>query len=118
MKIIIVDDEEEILYISQQVLSKLGHEVVTDQTGDLVKNMDHSKTGLVILDIDLGNNDGRFICRMLKVQDRTKDIPVILASASPELPATSMRYGADDFLPKPFGLSDLQGIVNKHLRAA
>jgi DNA-binding response OmpR family regulator len=118
MKIVIADDHEEILTMMKIALSKMGYEVVTDATGEMVKNMDHSRTGLVILDINLGKNDGREICEMLKTNQLTKDIPVIFASANANLQDTSLDYGADDFLQKPFALSDLLSMVKKYVQAA
>lgn len=117
-KIVVADDQSDILYMMQSVLSKQGYEVTTDATGNFLDEIKHENPDLIILDINLGDLDGSDICRKLKEQEFSKNIPVILISAIMDLPEISQICGADDYLAKPFRLSDLVNKVRQNLKTA
>jgi DNA-binding response OmpR family regulator len=117
-KIVVADDQDDILRMMQSILSRQGYEVETDATGNLLDEIGNEHPDLIILDINLGNRDGSDICRKLKEQEFSKHIPVILISAVMDLPKISESCGADDYLAKPFRLSDLINKVQQNLQAA
>ena len=73
------------------------------------------KPDLIIMDIMLGAQDGRNVCKQLKSQHETKHIPIIIMSASPGKLNGHKEHLADDILEKPFALSDLLSKMNKLL---
>ena len=117
-KIVVADDQSDILRMMQSVLTKRGYEVTTDATGNLLDEIEEENPDLIILDINLGERDGCDICKKLKQQEFSKHIPVILISAIMDLPQISQTCGADDYLAKPFRLSELVSKVQQNLQAA
>src|SRR6476619_2227799 len=115
-KILIVDDDLDILAVMQLLFKTRGYDVVTISRGEEV--FDKIKTfhpNLILLDVLISGNDGRDICRRLKSQSSTKSIPVVMFSANPNAAETIHEYGADDFIHKPFEVTELLQTINKHL---
>jgi CheY-like chemotaxis protein len=63
----------------------------------------------------MSGTDGRDVCKALKKQDLTRDIPVILISASIDLEKSAEEAGANNFLEKPFDMDELLGKIDEHL---
>jgi DNA-binding response OmpR family regulator len=105
--ILIVDDDVSIINIVSLILRNAGYEVITDTTGDLHFLRSGIKPELILLDNQLGNKSGEELCRQIKKGKQTKDIPVILVSATSDLDQIAGKAYADDFLPKPFGIQQL-----------
>lgn len=115
-KVLIVDDDPDILEVLQLTLQMEGFETKTNAHGDqLFHEVDVFKPDVIILDILLSGSDGRVLCRKLKSGIKTKQIPVILISAHPKLKESISESGADDFIPKPFDIEDLITRVEKQL---
>jgi CheY-like chemotaxis protein len=70
---------------------------------------------LFLLDKQLSGVDGMEICRFLKGQDSTRDIPVIIVSASPNLDQQAKAAGADGFIEKPFQMKFMLELLRKYL---
>jgi DNA-binding response OmpR family regulator len=118
-KIMVVDDQEDMLRLIKAILSKNGFEVSTDPTGSLLDNIDPRQTpDLIILDINLKDRNGDDICRELKQDPKTKNIPVILISALMDVRKISRDCGAEDYIFKPFKSVDLINKVRMQLQAA
>jgi CheY-like chemotaxis protein len=62
---------------------------------------------LLLLDIWMSGQDGRDICKYLKKNPTTKNIPIILVSASRDIMQSAKNAGADDFIAKPFEMETL-----------
>ncbi len=74
---------------------------------------------LILLDIMLGNLDGRELCKNVKAAKETKSIPVILVSASHSVKETVNQKGAPNaFLSKPFDINELLDLIKMQLCAA
>ena len=114
-KILVVDDSEAILDVVKIALEMADWEVSTSLTGACFQQMEHDPPDLIVLDILLSGDDGSEICRHLKSEEQTRHIPVILLSAHAGLRETAERCGANDYLVKPFRLTELREIVKKHL---
>lgn len=115
-KILIVDDDPDILGILTLYIKKEGYEVEATLNGkSLLKNMPFHPN-LILLDRRLSGIDGLDICRHLKAQRATKDIPVIMISASMVEDKQLKDAGADDFLKKPFDLRQLSKKITANLR--
>ena len=108
--ILIVDDDQSIIEIVSIILSNAGYDVITDTDGSLPFLKSISFPDLILLDNQLGNKSGAEICRLLKANELTGNIPVILVSATEGLPEIAGKACADDFLSKPF---DIQILLQK-----
>jgi DNA-binding response OmpR family regulator len=118
-KILVVDDNEDMLHILKLIFTSRNHEVlITDkgeETFDLITTF---QPHLVCLDINLSGMDGRDICRHIKTTEETKHLPVMLISANLIKQVTLDESLADDFVPKPFDIHALMVKVTKLLNSA
>ena len=111
-KIIIVDDDRAILDSLGTMLNFEGFAVNTFiNSSEIFKIVEsEEKPNLILLDMWLCGEDGRDICKKLKSNDKTKNIPVIIMSASRGLENTALQSGANAFLAKPFEIDE---VMNK-----
>lgn len=110
-KILVVDDNPDILEAVQLILETQGYSVMTAEKSDeAVKSIQENKFDLIILDVLLSGGDGRTICKEIK-QDLGKRVPVLMMSAHPSAEATIKNYGADAFIPKPFSVDKILKLV-------
>lgn len=118
-KILVVDDDPDILDAIAFMLEDAGYELKTTEKGEYAENL-QDKNGslpdLIILDVLLSGKDGRTICKKLKNQKETKHIPIIMISAHPDAEKSSKAVGADYFLAKPFDVNTLLSKVQKYLK--
>lgn len=114
-RIVIVDDDPAILEAMKMILELYNYEVETIADGEVISRLASLQPKLLFLDVCLSGLDGGDICKSLKTTDATKDIPVVMISASYNLREVVQNSGADDFLAKPFELHDLLSKVNKYL---
>jgi DNA-binding response OmpR family regulator len=107
-KILVVDDEPDILEFVQAILEDEGYMVATTSKGEYVETLHNGGLpDLIVLDVLLSGKDGRAIARQLKSQENTKRIPIIMFSAHPSAEQTALEAGADDFIAKPFEIDNL-----------
>jgi len=106
-KIMIADDDPGIVDAVEMLLEFEGYEVTSTVDGATVLDMKEELPDLLLLDIWMSGEDGRDICKKLKLTPATKNIPVIMISASRDIKQSAMESGADDFLAKPFEMNDL-----------
>jgi DNA-binding response OmpR family regulator len=106
--ILVVDDEADILVSIQIMLEDAAYTVMTTEYGEDVDRLQQSnRPNLILLDMLLGDIDGREIIQQMKGREETKYIPIILLSAHPTGETEAIVYGADDFLAKPFEMDEL-----------
>jgi len=120
-RILVVDDNEDILLVMKLILEDFGYEVITLADGNLIFDfIRKDRPDLILLDVMLGNADGRELCREIKECAEMQDIPVILVSASHQLvECIGLNSGSpNDFLAKPFDIADLLQIVGINITAA
>lgn len=119
-KILLVDDNEFILDIMTYILTSNGYEVTVLNTGSKVLDtVKHDHPDLLILDAELPDADGREICHELKMDQETKDMPVIMCSARDDISDSFKQEGPpDDILPKPFDIQHLIDRVKQQLKNA
>lgn len=109
-KILVVDDEEDIVAALSIRLKALGYEVITAKDG--MAALDAARTqspDLILLDIMLPKLDGYKVCRMLKFDEKYRHIPIIMITAKVADPNKKMgeEVGADAFITKPFNPEEL-----------
>ncbi len=120
-KVLVVDDEKDIVELVQYNLKKEGYRVISacdgERTMDLVKK---KLPDLIILDLMLPGMDGLEVCRILKKDSRTSGIPVIMLTAKGEETdiVVGLELGADDYVTKPFSVRQLAARVKAVLRRA
>ena len=107
-KLLVVDDEPDILEFLQLILEEEGYEVSTTTKGQYLEQLHNGGLpDLILLDVFLSGKDGRAIVKHLKSQPETMHIPVIMFSAHPSAYKTALQAGADDFQAKPFAIGEL-----------
>ena len=115
-KILVVDDDLDILSLIQAILSMNNFKVeAISRWEDIYTKMAEFKPDLVLLDVMLGGADGRDICKKLHLDKETQDIPVVLFSANPEMGKYIKECMAQDFVAKPFEMSGLLKTIKAHL---
>jgi CheY-like chemotaxis protein len=115
-KILVVDDEPDILEFLQVILEEEGYIVATTDKGEYLETLHNgSLPQLILLDVLLSGKDGRTIAKHLKSQDETKHIPIIMLSAHPGAEETARAAGADDFIAKPFEIDQLLAKIAQYL---
>ena len=106
-KIMIADDDPGIVDAIEMLLEFEGYQVTTTGDGADVLDLKDELPDLLLLDIWMSGEDGRDICKKLKQLETTKNIPVIMISASRDIKESAIAAGADDFLAKPFEMNEL-----------
>jgi DNA-binding response OmpR family regulator len=108
-KILVVDDDLDILEVVGIILEGEGFQVELMENGkNIYERIASFNPNLIILDVMLGNMDGREICNSIKSTKETQDIPVIMISATHNLDQfIKKNCNPDDFLEKPFDFVNL-----------
>jgi DNA-binding response OmpR family regulator len=114
-RILITDDDPGVQDIFRIIFERAGYEVVIVQNAREILDNKFERPHIFLLDKQLSGVDGLDVCRHLKSQDDTKDIPVIMVSATPGLDLLSKQAGADDFIEKPFSMRNLLSIVAQYV---
>tara|TARA_B100002052_G_scaffold127000_1_gene116623 strand:+ start:210 stop:896 length:687 start_codon:yes stop_codon:yes gene_type:complete len=118
-KILIVEDESDILELLDYNLSKNGFSTIQSMSGDDALNKAReSNYDLILLDLMLPGISGIDVCRILKNDELTKNIPIIMITAKGEEAdiIKGLETGADDYITKPFSISILCARINAVLR--
>jgi len=114
-KILVVDDDLDILEVLRFLLKKNGYEVFAlSEAQKVIETVKEAKPDIVLLDINLSGYDGREICKYLKTTLHVKT-PIILFSANISYKNSYQDSHADDFLEKPFEVKKLLHVLRMHL---
>src|SRR5690242_5839526 len=112
-RILITDDDEVVQDIFKLKFERAGYEVeILGEAMSILENR-YTHPDLFVLDRQLSGQDGLKVCKFLKSQNATRDIPVIIVSATPGIGKMAEEAGADDFIEKPFQIKDLLTVVEK-----
>lgn len=115
-RILIVDDDKDIVTVVELLLTTNGYSVqAIFDPSDIVSRIKIFFPDVILMDVNMGQYDGREICKLLKSDSVLKHIPVILFSALHNLQHTHSECEATDFIAKPFKASELIKIIEKHL---
>ena len=107
-KILLIDDDPDIRTVMSMMLKKEGYEVEkASRREEALEKLIKDKPSLILLDVLLSGADGRELCREIKADEKTKNIPVIMFSGHPGAALQFETYGADDFIAKPFNTEAL-----------
>ncbi len=121
LRILVVDDQEDILQTTALVLSKGGYDVLTAPTGiEAIEIAQTEHPDLILLDIEMPRMDGWEALRLLRLDKTTRDIPVALFTILFDLreKVRALKFGAQEYITKPFSIDDLLSRVGSLLSGA
>jgi DNA-binding response OmpR family regulator len=102
-RILVIDDDVDLLFLGTSMLRQKGFDVMpVSKSDEIDEKIREFNPELILLDVKLGDADGRDICLALKEDAATRDIKIILYSAFPETSVEYTKYKADDFIVKPY----------------
>jgi len=105
-RILVVDDEPDIVRVVVKIMEARGHQVTTARDGvEALERIAIDPPDLLILDLNLPRLDGYEVCKRVKSDARTARMPVVMMTAayvSVEDARTGQRVGADEYVIKPF----------------
>ena len=117
-KILLVEDDPHALEMLHFRFEKAGHEVIEAKDGDegLLKAL--HKPDLIVLDVRLPKMDGWELCRMLRTEPRTQEIPILMLTgcSQPVQEAYGKVCGADAYLTKPWNGAELMKVARQLLK--
>lgn len=118
--ILLADDETDVALVASTRLEVSGYEVVTAADGEEALSLFRARRpDLVLLDILMPRLDGFQVCSIIKSDPATRDVPVIIFSASSShslsLERKCMEMGADECLRKPYSGDDLLARIERQL---
>jgi CheY-like chemotaxis protein len=116
-KILVAENDEDILFILNLILNNAGYKVETLQEGSSLVNRKQDWPDLFILDKDMPTIDGLALCKYLRLNPETRNKPIIMMSAYHKVKQKAADAGADEFITKPFDLKDLLQKVGKYANA-
>jgi DNA-binding response OmpR family regulator len=118
MRILVVDDEQDICEILQYNLETEGYEVVTANSAEEALGLPLQEFGLILLDVMMGEMSGFQMARRLKDNTATAQIPIIFITAldSEDNLVKGLNIGADDYIAKPLSMKEVKARVRAVLR--
>ena len=117
-RVLIVDDEPDIVELIEFNLKLENIECITAYDGEEgLSKAKEENPDLIVLDIMLPKINGYKIARLLKFDESYRHIPIIMLTARTQQSdvALGKETGADEYVPKPFSMDDLVGMIRKYL---
>ena len=118
-KILVVDDEADLVETIRFPLEMEGFSVLVSYNGeDALNQARKEKPDLILLDLMLPKLDGYKVCRLLKFDERYKDIPILMLTAKTQEKDKLLgkETGANEYITKPFDIDDLMKRVKTYLQ--
>jgi len=118
-RILIADDTPDSLSLLSHVLEPQGYEILTVSSGkDALKVAERAQPDLILLDVMMPGHDGFHVCRTLKAEAATREVPVIFITSRNETASVlnGFRMGAVDYIVKPFQPEEVVTRVATHLK--
>lgn len=112
MRVLIVDDQDEVLDLLARTLRRDGHEPLTATTKrEALDKLESCSVDVIVLDVALPDGSGIDVCRIIR--GAGNGTPVLLLTAHAAVPdrVAGLDAGADDFLGKPFAISELRARI-------
>ncbi len=119
IKVLLIDDDVQIQELVRFNLEKDGVAVLTASNGEQGLDLAmREKPDLIILDLTLPVMDGYDLCKLLRAENDTADIPIIILSARDDVAdkVVGLELGADDYITKPFSPRELSARIKARLR--
>lgn len=113
-KVLIFDDDQDILDLCTILLTRKGYDVVTrNDCRNVLKTVASVKPDVVVMDNKIPEHGGIFATRLIKSHDDLKSIPVIFFTANTNIEKLSQEAMADCYLKKPFNIHELENMVRR-----
>jgi DNA-binding NtrC family response regulator len=116
-RILVADDDSSIRDIFKIILVRAGYDLELKEDANEIFNNNFKIPDLFLIDKLLSGVDGLEICRYLKDNPDTCNIPVVMVSASPDIGVSAIKAGADDFIEKPFELTYLLKVIERNINS-
>jgi DNA-binding response OmpR family regulator len=110
-RILVIDNDEDILGIISYILKDKGYNVTSSTTENILSDLDTLKPDLIILDNWLDKTSGSVLCKQLKSNKSYQHIPIMMISAINGLKKAAKECKADDYIEKPFDVTELENRV-------
>jgi DNA-binding NtrC family response regulator len=112
-RILIFDDDTDILAICSYILEEQGWDVHTrTNCNNIIETLEEIKPNVILMDNWIPDTGGIIATQLIKEHPSFKSIPVIYFSANNDIKTLAKQAGADTFLAKPFDISELEEVVN------
>jgi len=112
-KIVIFDDDEDILSICSYILEEQGWKVFAfTNCNDIAEKVSSILPDVILMDNWIPDDGGIIATQILKKSESLKNIPVIYFSANSDIELLASHAGAETFLAKPFDLEELERVIN------
>jgi two-component system, OmpR family, alkaline phosphatase synthesis response regulator PhoP len=113
-KVLVVDDDPDLVAICSLVLEYEGYQIDVARNGvEAYETVTSDGVDVVLMDVMMPVMDGITVCKMMKRDPKTKDLPVIIMSASETLREQARTAAADAVIAKPFDIDNLVTMVNQ-----
>ena len=111
-KVLIVDDEPDVLESTGLLIQALGYEAVqVSDPGEILEAIEREQPGLVLQDLKMPGLNVAGLVAALRLNPKTAEVPIVFFSAGSDLATTSARYDAWGYLAKPFGRAELARLL-------
>jgi DNA-binding response OmpR family regulator len=115
--ILIIDDNEDILFMLKAMLQLKEYKVFTKETADNIESfIQELHPDIILMDMLLSGADGREVCKLLKANTAVASIPVVMMSALPNARKMCIEAGADYFVAKPFEMREMFDAISDALK--
>jgi CheY-like chemotaxis protein len=115
-KILVCDDEQEILDITRLILEEEGYQVMaTIDSGRVAHIVEKEMPDVLLIDLWMPGMSGDQVISQLRKDEKINHLPIVVISASKDGKEIAYASGADDFLEKPYDIEALLAIVQKQL---
>ena len=111
-RILIYDDDEDILTVCEIILTNVGYHVsIRHRTSRLLADVSELSPGLILMDMWIPETGGEKAIQLLRQNQRTRNFPVILFSANAEIQEIAERVNANGYLKKPFEIATMLNVI-------
>lgn len=115
-EILVIDDDIAILEVIKIILQEKSYRVITISDSTLVQDyLMHHNPSIILLDFWMSGLNGKKIVAQIKNSPHSQHIPIVMISANHEVRKIAKEIHANDFLAKPFDITDLTSIVEKYM---
>ncbi|KMQ68510.1 hypothetical protein ACM39_08350 [Chryseobacterium sp. FH2] len=114
-KVVLIQDNKDVLNIMEEVLEDEGFDVTPSLTTEPIEKIDEIEPDVVVVDDHIkGTKKGSEVIKELKSDPETEEVSSVLTSTSFDLPKTAKECKADDFIQKPFDIDHMIDVVKKN----